>query len=97
MVREYGEVYEIGIQQLDFNRAASTSAAEKEAVDRAAGVYGGSWPETQAAVWGWVWINRKMVIIKFLLWDWKLGQIRGKVFEKAFGKCPFVWKQGPDF
>ena len=90
-----GEVWDVGLDTFERERAAASDELIEKAVDQARFEFGSSWPEVQAAVWAWVWRNRKMVVVSFAFWKWRLSQIRGKVFEKAFGPCPFNWKKGP--
>jgi len=90
-----GEVWKVAVRNFAAEEEKAVGVSAKRAVEKARYEFGGSWPEVQAVVWVWVWHNRKMVIISFAFWKWRLSQIRGKVFEKAFGQCPFDWKTGP--
>ncbi len=90
-----GEVHTFGTQVYEYNARVAVNGTETEEVSIARSAFSLSWPDTQNFIWAWVWQNRKMVIFKVWLWEWTLSKIRGKVFEKAFGPCPFNWKTGP--
>lgn len=88
-----GEVFTVGIQT--FESEAIAHGEDAEEIYKARNEFELSWATVQIFVWTWVWQNRKMVVFKVWLWEWKLSKIRGDVFEKAFGPCPFNWKTGP--
>lgn len=59
------------------------------------------WEGIQEAAWKWLWERRTLVLFRVRVLGFTLytltagGHSVRELWERAFGTCPFKWKEGP--